>query len=47
VKAKLKRKARKGLRRRNALRFTLGGTATDAANNTGRATRKATLRRKR
>jgi hypothetical protein len=43
VKAKLKRKARKGLRRRNSLRFTLNATATDAANNTGTATRKATL----
>jgi hypothetical protein len=47
VKAKLKRKARKGLRRRKSLRFTLNGTATDAANNIGRATRKATLKRKR
>jgi hypothetical protein len=47
VKAKLKRKARKGLRRRKSLRFTLGATATDAANNTGTATRKAALKRER
>jgi hypothetical protein len=47
VKAKLKRKARKGLRRRKSLRFTLTATATDAAGNVGKATRKATLKRKR
>jgi hypothetical protein len=47
VKAKLKRKARKGLRRRKALRLTLNATATDAAGNAGQATRKATLKRKR
>jgi hypothetical protein len=47
VKAKLKRKARKGLRRQRSLRFTLNATATDAANNTGTARRKAVLRRKR
>jgi hypothetical protein len=47
LKAKLKRKARRGLRRRKSLGFTLKGRATDTAGNTGTATRKATLKRKR
>jgi hypothetical protein len=47
VRAKLKRKARKGLRRRKSLRFTLNATATDTTGNAGKATRKATLKRKR
>ena len=47
LKAKLKRKARKGLRRRKSLGFTLKATATDAAGNAGKATRKAKLKRKR
>ncbi|HEX2234243.1 MAG TPA: hypothetical protein VHG69_12870, partial [Thermoleophilaceae bacterium] len=47
LKAKLKRKVRRGLRRRRSLGLTLKGRATDAAGNTGTATRKATLKRKR
>jgi hypothetical protein len=47
LKAKLKRKARKGLRRRKSLALTLKAKATDAAGNTGTAKKKAKLRRKR
>ena len=48
VKAKLKRKARKGLRRRGkSVGLTLRATATDAAGNAGNATRKATLKSRR
>lgn len=47
VKAKLTRKARRGLRRRRSVAFTLNGTATDAAGNSGAVTKKAKLKRKR
>jgi len=41
------RKARKGLRRRRSIAFTLKGTATDAAGNSGAVTKRATLKRRR
>ncbi len=47
LKAKLKRKARKGLRRRKSVALTLKAKATDAAGNTGTAKKKAKLKRKR
>jgi hypothetical protein len=47
VKVKLSRRARRGLRRRRALAFTLKGTATDAAGNSGAVTKSATLKRPR
>jgi hypothetical protein len=47
VKVKLTRKARRALRRRNSLVFTLQATATDAAGNRAAASKKARLTRKR
>ncbi|HEX6651522.1 MAG TPA: hypothetical protein VF072_02165 [Thermoleophilaceae bacterium] len=47
LKVKLTRKARKGLKRRSSIAFTLRGTATDAAGNSGAVTKRAALRRKR
>jgi hypothetical protein len=47
VKVKLTRKARKALRRRKSVSFTLKATATDAAGNSGAVTRKAKLKRRR
>ena len=41
----LTRKARRALRRSRSVAFTLKATATDAAGNTGKATRKARVRR--
>jgi hypothetical protein len=46
VKVKLTRKARKRLRRRKSVAFTLRGTAIDAAGNSGVLTKKAKLKRK-
>jgi hypothetical protein len=47
IKAKLTRKARQGLKRRNSIAFTLNGTATDAAGNSGAVTKTARLKRTR
>jgi hypothetical protein len=47
LKVKLTRKARKGLRRRKSVAFTLKGTAADAAGNRSRLAKKAKLKRKR
>jgi hypothetical protein len=47
VKVKLTRKARRGLKRRASIAFTLKGTATDAAGNSGAVTKRARLKRKR
>lgn len=45
VKVKLTRKARRALRRSRSVAFTLKATATDAAGNSSKATRKARVRR--
>ena len=47
VKVKLTRKARRGLRRMRSITFTLKATAKDGAGNTGTATRKLRIKRKR
>ena len=47
VKAKLTRKARKALRSRSSVAFTLKATATDAAGNTSTTNKKAKVRRRR
>jgi hypothetical protein len=47
MKVKLTRRARKGLRRARSVAFTLKATATDATGNTGTATKKAELKRRR
>jgi hypothetical protein len=47
VKLKLTRKARKALRRRRSVAFTLKATATDAAGNKATASKKAKISRKR
>jgi hypothetical protein len=47
AKLKLTRKARKALRRRRSLAFTLKGTAVDAAGNSGAVSAKAKLKRAR
>jgi hypothetical protein len=46
VKVKLGRKARRRVRRRKSVAFTLKGTAVDTAGNSGVVTKKAKLRRK-
>jgi hypothetical protein len=47
VKVKLTRKARRGLKQRTSIAFTLKGTATDAAGNSGAVTKRARLKRTR
>jgi hypothetical protein len=47
VKVKLTRKARRGLKRLTSIAFTLKGTATDAAGNSGAVTKRARLKRRR
>jgi hypothetical protein len=46
IRVKLTRKARRGLRGKRAVAFTLRATLHDAARNTGKATKKAKVRRK-
>jgi hypothetical protein len=47
VKVKLTRRARRGLKQRRSIAFTLRGTATDAAGNSGAVTKSARLKRRR
>jgi hypothetical protein len=47
VRVRLTRKARRGLRGRSALAFTLRATVTDAAGNAGKASKRARVRRAR
>jgi hypothetical protein len=47
IKVKLTRKARRGLRRMRSIAFTLKAGAKDGAGNTGTATRKSKIKRKR
>jgi hypothetical protein len=47
IRVKLTRRARRGLRARRALAYTLRATVTDPAGNSGKATKRARVRRKR
>jgi hypothetical protein len=47
IKVKLTRKARRGLRRRRSIAFTLKATAADGAGNRGTASKRARVRRRR